>query len=427
MACPVLSGPMRRCHRRLYVGMHFFLYEWCSGGGLVNEPGTLPASLVREGVTMAGALAADLMRISGVRVTALRDPRVVQLSMHGGEIVDVQSAAEHLEEFERLAAAADATFVIAPEFDGILLKAARRVVALRRPPACRRRLSSFDSLPTSTRRASGSPRPDVPVPMGILLEPEQKLPADFSYPAVLKPVDGAGSQDTLLVAGPHDEPPPYAWPRRLERYMPGLAASVAFLCGPAGRVPLVPCKQRISEDGRLRYRGGELPLAAGLAERAVALADKSPGGPAGRTWLRRCRSCARDAIRAARRCRARSQSAANDFLRRPASGGQVKPRRGHDSCGRRGHHTRRVSHPVAGIRRRWQCKLPESLSWLAMYEARIFRCHYRSTTAVSCVIAVQLSHVVVLQQVACPVVRAVVHCPTTSHDTSTDHSSRIRE
>ena len=57
--------------------------------------------------------------------------------------------------------------------------------------------------------------------------------------------------------------------------MPGLAASVAFLCGASGRVPLVPCQQRISEDGRMRYRGGRLPLAAGLAERAVALADRA--------------------------------------------------------------------------------------------------------------------------------------------------------
>src|SRR3990172_2519943 len=109
--------------------MHFFLCEWASGGGLVNEPGALPASLMREGVTMAGALAADLVRIAGSRVTALRDPRVLHLALPGCEILDVQSAASHHDEFERLAAEADATILIAPEFDGILLKAARRVAA----------------------------------------------------------------------------------------------------------------------------------------------------------------------------------------------------------------------------------------------------------------------------------------------------------
>src|SRR3990172_4880340 len=107
--------------------MHFFLYEWCTGGGLVNEPGALPAPLVREGATMAGAVAADLIRIEGAQVSALRDPRVVQLALHGCEVIDVQSSAERIDEFERLAATADPTILIAPEFDRILLKAARRV------------------------------------------------------------------------------------------------------------------------------------------------------------------------------------------------------------------------------------------------------------------------------------------------------------
>jgi predicted ATP-grasp superfamily ATP-dependent carboligase len=47
------------------------------------------------------------------------------------------------------------------------------------------------------------------------------------------------------------------------------------LCGAGGRVRLAPCKQRISEDGRLRYFGGELPLTAGLAERAASLAERA--------------------------------------------------------------------------------------------------------------------------------------------------------
>ena len=34
--------------------------------GLVEEPGPLPASLVREGAAMIGALAADLQRIAGL-------------------------------------------------------------------------------------------------------------------------------------------------------------------------------------------------------------------------------------------------------------------------------------------------------------------------------------------------------------------------
>jgi predicted ATP-grasp superfamily ATP-dependent carboligase len=254
--------------------MRIFLYEWATGGGLVEAPGAVPASLVREGAAMIGALAADLVRIEGCRVEALRDPRVLQLALPGCEVVEVLSRASHHDEFERLAAEADATMLIAPELDGILRKAARAVVAsggrLLSPSPEFIRIAGDKQRTCDVLAAAG-----MPVPHGVVLHPEEPLPADFPYPAVVKPLDGAGSQDTYLVSGPRDAPPAYAWPRRLERYVPGLAASVAVLCGPAGCVPLAPCKQRISDDGRLRYLGGELPLAPGLAQRATDLAMRA--------------------------------------------------------------------------------------------------------------------------------------------------------
>jgi tyramine---L-glutamate ligase len=253
--------------------MHIFVYEWATGGGLVEEPGG-PASLVREGAVMIGALAADLVRIEGCSVSALRDPRMLQLALPGCELVDVLSGSSHREEFERLAASADATILIAPEFDGILLKSAQRVVAaggrLLSPSPDFIRVAANKQRTCERLAAAG-----VSVAHGILLDADDPLPHDFIYPAVLKPVDGAGSQDTYLVSGPHDTPPAYAWPRRFERYVPGLAASAALLCGPSGSAALPPCKQCISDDGRLRYLGGELPLATGLAERATNLAERA--------------------------------------------------------------------------------------------------------------------------------------------------------
>jgi predicted ATP-grasp superfamily ATP-dependent carboligase len=254
--------------------MHVFLYEWATGGGLVDVPRGWPASLVREGAAMLGALAADFTRIDGCRVSVLRDPRVLGLSLPGCEFVDVLSVTSAREEFERLAAEADATLVIAPEFDGHLLSAAKRAVAsggkLISPSPEFIRIAA-DKQRTCERLAAAG----VNVPQGVSLQPEEPLPADFAYPAVLKPNDGAGSQDTYLVSGPHDAPPAYAWPRRLERLVPGMAASVAFLCGGAIRVSLPPCKQRLSDDGRFRYLGGELPLAEGLAARSVILGERA--------------------------------------------------------------------------------------------------------------------------------------------------------
>jgi tyramine---L-glutamate ligase len=252
--------------------MQVFVYEWATGGGLVEEHGALPASLVREGAAMIGALASDLVKIPGCQVTALRDPRMLQLVLPRCRVVDVVDKASHGDEFERLASEADATILIAPEFDGILLAAAKRVTAadgrLASPSPEFVRIASSKQRTCEILAAAG-----VPVPSGMMIEPDDTLPVDFEYPAVLKPIDGAGSQDTYVVSGPHDSPPAYAWPRRLERFVPGLAASVSLVCGANSRLALMPCRQRISDDGRLMYLGGALPLSAGLAERATELAE----------------------------------------------------------------------------------------------------------------------------------------------------------
>jgi predicted ATP-grasp superfamily ATP-dependent carboligase len=48
--------------------------------------------------------------------------------------------------------------------------------------------------------------------------------------------------------------------------------SVAFLIGPRSITPLVPCEQRLSNDGRFQYLGGRMPVREDLAERAVRVA-----------------------------------------------------------------------------------------------------------------------------------------------------------
>jgi predicted ATP-grasp superfamily ATP-dependent carboligase len=252
--------------------MHVFLYEWITGGGLVDEPGRLPASLLAEGSAMITALAADFSAISGCRVSVLRDTRLHDLPLPGCETIEVHSTSDCREQFDRLAAAADWSMIVAPEFDGILQQAVRRV-----GEAGGRALNSSDQFITLAankhQTAEHLRQAGVPAPIGrVLAEDEPKLPTDFDYPAVLKPIDGAGSQHTLLVSGAADEPAPYPWRRRLERFHAGRPASVGVLCGPKSRVPLPACWQHLSSDGRFSYRGGAVIGEAPLAERAAALA-----------------------------------------------------------------------------------------------------------------------------------------------------------
>lgn len=255
--------------------MHLFLYEWVTGGGLVEEPGPLPPSLLTEGAAMLTALAADFLAIEGSRVSVLQDIRADALVLPGCEAVEVHSRVHQREEFAELAAKADHTLVIAPEIDNVLLQ----TNAMAREAGGRLLAASDQFVALASDKQLAAERlaqAGVPVPEAILLEADhESLPADFSYPAVLKPVHGAGSQHTMLVANAHDEPPPYCWPRRLERFCPGIAASVSFLCGPAHRVPLPACRQHLTGDGRFTYTGGSRLLERELTRRATSLADRA--------------------------------------------------------------------------------------------------------------------------------------------------------
>lgn len=117
---------------------------------------------------------------------------------------------------------------------------------------------------------------DVPTPSSRLLEPDEPLPHEFDYPAIVKPIDGAGSQDLFTVHRVDDCPPAYAWPRLLQTYAAGTPVSVSAI-GVCGGAPLLlpACRQRLTSDGRLVYLGGETPLPPGLNERAHLLARQA--------------------------------------------------------------------------------------------------------------------------------------------------------
>lgn len=204
---------------------------------------------------MLSAVREDLSLCPGVQVSTL---------------LDCQPAAEKAA-FRDLAAAADWSWVVAPEFDGILAERSRWV-----EEAGGRLLGSSpkaigetaDKLHLSQLWASrGVPTPSL----------------ERTFPLVCKPRFGAGSQATFLA---HDEEELARAQHRanqegwsgeliLQRYTPGMAASAAFLSGGGKRHSLPAVEQRLSCDGRFRYLGGRLPLRENLDRRARVLAERA--------------------------------------------------------------------------------------------------------------------------------------------------------
>ena len=76
---------------------------------------------------MLSALAADFGRIDGVSTDVLVDVRHQELDLPGCTIHPVDSAATEHQTLARLAAPADWTIVVAPEFDNHLLSRCQAV------------------------------------------------------------------------------------------------------------------------------------------------------------------------------------------------------------------------------------------------------------------------------------------------------------
>lgn len=242
--------------------MRVFVYESLTAAGVGRDPASPEHGMYREGRAMRDAVTADLGRAPGVEVVTLPD----------------EAAPVAVERFEAAARSADWSLVVAPECGGELLRLAKRVSEaggrLLGPSPDAIALCSDKLALAEHWRANG-----VRTPATTDREPTRCEP----FPVVWKPRDGAGSTATFrldshfalasakarLAAEGHTDP------MILQEFVPGRAASVAFLCGPGGNVPLTPTFQLLSDDGRFRYLGGELPVPPDLAERAVALARRA--------------------------------------------------------------------------------------------------------------------------------------------------------
>lgn len=229
---------------------------------------------------MLHAVAEDFARLAGVHVTTLVDDRCPDPPGHECRSF---ARAQERDAFRACAAHADATLVIAPEFDNLLLERSRWVLEAGSrllgslPMAIELAGDKAELARHWQSRGMRTPSTEMACP---------QAPAISGPPWVCKPRHGAGSQATFLVRDLADWPAVFTracaeWPASgflAQTYVPGLAASMAFLLGPGRCIPLRVAEQSLSDDGRFTYRGGRLPLPASLHDRAVRLAETAMQG-----------------------------------------------------------------------------------------------------------------------------------------------------
>ncbi len=232
------------------------IFEHVTGGGLAGEP--MPESWAVEGAAMRRALAAEFAAgRPAPRVIVALDPRLPD------EPGPWRTArVDSIERLEALTREADCTLLIAPETNGVLEGLIRR---LGRGPT-RLLNASAQAVALAGDKAAMANRlrsRKLPTPRTLLLEADDRPPDDWNYPAVVKPVDGAGSLDTFRIDRSEGflKLPGRGGRLLLQEFVPGRPLSATFLVRPFCRPRLLAVGEQRVEivDGRFSYGGGRLP------------------------------------------------------------------------------------------------------------------------------------------------------------------------
>lgn len=255
--------------------MRIFVSEYVCGGAWPLK--LLETSLAREGRAMLAALIDDLAKIPGCDVVTTWDARLGECPLRNCEVRLANSAVDELSLFRELVRDSDATWVIAPETNGELLKRALQF----------RLVNDAESQRTPTRRFLGASdqaiqlasdklplatwlqERGIPTPETLPFNPADRQAVRWPEPTVIKRRDGAGSQDMFLVRDGFD-----LWNARHELgrlnepetfiqqpFLAGQALSVALLIAADGTVlDVFPvAEQHLSEDGHFKYQVGRIP------------------------------------------------------------------------------------------------------------------------------------------------------------------------
>lgn len=251
--------------------MKIFVYEAVTGGAMVRQDP--PAALVYEADLMVQALLADLGELAGISLITTRDERLPVVE--GIETVVVDRMHDPLAAFDRCLALADAAWVIAPETGGELERLSRRVLDGGRlllgshPDAVA--IASSKRATVETLTATGVPV----VPTFTAADELPQLPGRW----VVKPDDGAGSEDTVRVAdaaAAHELLRAGAGRLVAQPWIDGESLSLSLLChqGLALLASVNRQETRFAEGGRLSLAGITVNAVTDADGHFTALADQ---------------------------------------------------------------------------------------------------------------------------------------------------------
>jgi predicted ATP-grasp superfamily ATP-dependent carboligase len=261
--------------------MRILVHEFVSGGGFAGRPA--PSALAREGAAMRDALVADLAALRRHRIVATVDRRFpLPAPPAGVEVVPLRRGGAA--GLEGILAKVEAAWLVAPEtngcLEGLAARAERHGVTLLGPNAAAiRRAADKAGLPRRLARRR-VPHPET---RAVASSAEARAAAEaIGFPVVVKPALGAGCAGVGLARRARELAPALrnarlvtaSGPLLVQRFVPGVAASVSVLVARGRTAILAVNAQSMRGSRSFSYRGGTTPLDHPLARRAVALARR---------------------------------------------------------------------------------------------------------------------------------------------------------
>ncbi|NMM28698.1 MAG: ATP-grasp domain-containing protein [Glaciimonas sp.] len=180
--------------KKMVSPLKVYAFEYTSGGGLTDQK--IPYPLMHQGEVMHRALLADLSAIPDVKVITTHDSRLPMLGLPQSALV-IPVHGKFAQHFNDCVQAADAVWLVAPEFGGILESLSRKVLRRKRillgsrPGAIR--VASSKLLTVRTLANAGIPVVDT-------YTPKDALPGKIEA-WVVKPDKGAGCINTRIFSG----------------------------------------------------------------------------------------------------------------------------------------------------------------------------------------------------------------------------------
>ncbi len=237
---------------------------------------------------MRRALAHDFAAIKDgpIRVVVTLDDRLGDDP--GPWIVEPIGVDRGADRVARLAQECDLTLLIAPETSGILADQTRTLAAA----GARLIGSSAEAVELAGNKlalADHLTARGIATPPSQAVRPSDGLPREARYPAVLKPIDGAGSIDTYLIPGLHETPRdiPRLEHALLQPYVSGEPMSATFLVDKSRRswILAMGSQKIVVSGGRFAYCGGRIPAPGPLDLGPIRAAVDSVAGLRGLVGL----------------------------------------------------------------------------------------------------------------------------------------------